>query len=386
MAKALRLLFALFIVSSHVVLAQSTPRYLHKTKSRTPARTRLVFQLEHENGGVITGNERAQESLEDAYYNAFNLKIGWQTQRGGDIYHELFDYPIYGVGIYSSTFGLSHMGSPFALYGFVAIPIHARPDKRWNFNYRIALGLSARFNPYNEDSNPVNLIIGTRNNVFIDAGAQVNYRLSSKFQGGLGLAFHHFSNGALRLPNTGVNLLPLTAAITYIPSGGNFDFRKESVAPERKEFEWHTNYAFGFKQIDYDNPRRYFKSTFGTYLSRHFGYKWRLGLGFDVFYSGSGNHAEVAGEKKGHFGSLFSGGPSFYIDHVLTSRLYLNGGAGYYLHRNEFNAENKPYFLRVGARFYTYKNFYNGVSIKAHGGRADFIEWTTGYSFRLGSR
>jgi len=110
------------------------------------------------------------------------------------------------------------------------------------------------------------------------------------------------------------------------------------------------------------------------------GYKWRLGLGANVFYSASGNDVAVATEKAGSFGALFSGGPAFYIDHLLTSRLYLNGNVGYYLHRNRFNRETGPVFLRIGARYDVWKNIFAGVSIKAHAGKADFIEWTTGYT------
>ncbi|MCL4639339.1 MULTISPECIES: acyloxyacyl hydrolase [Olivibacter] len=379
----------LFTVATHKSWAQFHPRYLSLSDSSSiniSEKKHFVIQLEHENGGVLTGNERAKESLRDAYYNAFNLKIGWQTKHGGDVYHQLYNYPVYGVGLYSSTFGLDHVGDPYAVYGFVSIPIKPRVNRRWNFNYRISLGLSGRFNPYSEDENPFNLIIGTKNNVFIDFGGQVNYTLSRHFQIGAGLAFHHFSNGALKLPNTGINLLPFTAAVTYVPNAKTFDFRKQYIAPNPKEDELQFSYAFGFKQLDEDNERKYFKSTIGVFWSRYLGYKWRLGLGANIFYSASANDPEVAGDKESSFNALFSGGPAFYIDHLLTSKLYLNGNVGYYLHRNEFNRETKPMYLRIGGRYYVYKDFFAGVSIKAHAGKADFIEWTTGYTLDLRKR
>lgn len=384
---SITIFIAIFCVSfSFYASAQYHPRTFSIRDSSAyviDGRKHLVIQLEHESGGVLAGNERAKESLHDAYYNAFNLKIGWQTKRGGNIYHQLFNYPIYGFGLYTSTFGLAHVGDPYAVYGFVAAPIRPRINSKWGFNYRISLGLSGRFNPYNEDENPFNLIIGTKNNVYIDFGGQVNYQLTKHFQFGLGLAFHHFSNGALRLPNTGINLLPLTAAVTYVPSSRPLDFRKDYVAPNPKRDELHFNYAFGFKQLDMANPTKYFKSTLGVFWSRFLGYKWRLGVGGNVFYSASGNDMLVAGKKAGTFGALFSGGPAFYIDHLLTSRLYLNGNVGYYLHKNEFNIENKPMFLRIGARYNVYRDLFTGVSIKAHAGKADFIEWTAGYTLDL---
>lgn len=378
------LLSSLFITANVEINAQIHPRYALASDTsllqNRDTRRHLVIQLEHENGGILAGNERAKESLHDAYYNALNLKVGWQTRKGGDPYHQLYNYPVYGIGLYSSTFGLAHVGDPYAVYGFVSVPVNPRVNKRWSFSYRISLGLSGRFNPYNEEDNPFNLIIGTKNNVFIDFGGQANYALNRHFLLGVGLAFHHFSNGALRLPNTGINLLPLTASVTYIPNANNFDFSKDYMGPNPKKDQLHFSYAFGIKQLDMDNDRQYFKSTLGVFWSRFIGYKWRLGLGGNVFYSASGNDSFVTEDEKGSFGALFSGGPAFYIDHLLTSRLYLNGNVGYYLHRNRFNGETKPIFLRIGARYHVYKDFFAGVSIKAHQGKADFIEWTTGYT------
>ena len=110
------------------------------------------------------------------------------------------------------------------------------------------------------------------------------------------------------------------------------------------------------------------------------GYKWRLGLGGDIFYSASGRSTTLAGDEANNFGALFSGGPAIYIDHVLTSKLYLNGNVGWYLHRNQFNGEINPIYLRAGIRYKVLGNAYTGVSIKAHTGKADFVEWTMGYT------
>ncbi|MFT2007313.1 acyloxyacyl hydrolase [Pontibacter sp. 13R65] len=379
------LLLNVFFLLPYSLQAQVHPRFWTQPDSLTSSsdKKKIIIQLEHESGGVIARNDRTIQSLADAYYNALNLKIGWQTQQGGDLYHQLYNYPVYGFGLYSSTFGLDYVGNPFAAYGFVSIPISPREHRRWNFNYRISLGLSGRFNPYNEDENPLNLIIGSKNNVFIDFGTQANYMLNKHLQLGAGITFHHFSNGALRLPNTGINLLPLTFALTYIPDNRAIDFTKRAVPVNSKEHQLHLSYALGAKQLDRDNSNIYFKSTAGIFWSKFFGYKWRMGAGANVFYSAAANDPVVASEEAGKLSAIFSGGPAFYIDHLLTSRMYINGNAGYYLHQNKFTGENTPYFLRIGVRYNVYKDFFAGVSIKAHGGKADFIEWTTGYTLNF---
>lgn len=347
---------------------------------------RIVIQLDVENGGMIANNERIRESFDDVYYNGFNLRVGWQTDKDGDVYHQCYNYPIYGIGLYSSTFRKPEIGTPTALYGFVSIPIRPGRFKRWDFNYRISLGLAGNFEPYDEDNNPINILLGSSRNVFIDFGAQANYRLNSHFQVGAGLSFHHFSNGSIRQPNKGINLIPLSATLTYVPYKQTPDFAKRPLPDLDERGQLHLHYAFGIKQFEPGNRKRYFKSTLGMYWSHAVGYKWRLGVGGDLFYSDSGNKTEIAGEDEGKFGSLFSGGPAFYIDHVLTGRLFLSGNVGVYAHRNRFNGEFKPMFLRIGVKHYVWKNAYAGVSIKAHMGKADFVEWTMGYTLRRDRR
>lgn len=351
------------------------------TTRKPNIKQRLILQLEHENGGMLPNNPEIKERFKDIYYNGLNLKVGWQSDRSDDIYQQLYNYPIYGIGFYASTFGLESIGKPWAVYGFVAIPISPRFDSRWNFNYRISLGLSGNFNPYNQETNPVNTLVGSHKNAFIDVGFQTNYRLTQHFQVGAGLAFHHFSNGSLVQPNKGINLIPFTVAVTYIPSTQEPDFSKGQVPHLQPNNQFHLQIAAGVKEFKPDDRQQFFKSTLGAYWSHSLGYKWRLGAGMDVFYSSSGNYTRFAGEQEGKFGSLFSVGTVLYIDHVLTHNLYLNGNVGYYLHHNEFNGELQPYYLRIGIRRNVFRDFFVGMSIKAHKGKADYIEWTTGYTF-----
>lgn len=341
----------------------------------------LIIELEVENGGILATKDIKNTTFESAYYNGLNLKIGWKIQNSKDQYFTLYNNPIYGIGFYSSTFETDVIGSPYAIYGFVQSPFGNLLHKRWAFDYRIGLGISGNFNPYDEDENPLNIVIGAKNNVYIDLGIRTQYKINPNWRAGLGLAFHHFSNGALRLPNKGVNLVPITASITYQPDGTSLLPNKNIIRPYSDKVHYSINYGVGWKQIERDKDHRFFKSTLSAYASKHVSHKWRMGGGIDLFYSASGNNDEIAGTKSKKIGAKYSGGPSFYLVHVLNRNLLLNGNVGYYIHNQEFNGEVKRIFLRAGARYYVYKDINAGVSIKAHQGKADFIEWTIGYTF-----
>ena len=346
----------------------------------------LILELELENGGILAQKGLKSTTYEGAYYNGLNLKIGWKQRAKKDQYYQIYNYPIYGIGIYSSTFHSSIIGSPFAIYGFVQTPIAPKEYSKWSYDYRIGLGLSGNFRPYNEEENPLNLAIGSKNNVFIDLGIRAQYQFRPKWKAGVGLAFHHFSNGALALPNEGVNLVPLTLSVNY-QFNPDIQTRRDTVLkPYSKNVYYDLNYGAGFKQLRDDLDQRFFKTTLSLYASRQVSYKWRIGGGMDLFYSSSGNDKEIAGDQSGKLSSKLSGGPSFYLVHVLNRNLALNGNVGYYIHNQRFNGEIRRFFLRAGARYYVYKNINAGVSIKAHLGKADFIEWTVGYTFNRESQ
>lgn len=339
----------------------------------------VIFEVETENGGML-----AQKSVKDitysgAYYNGINARIGWKATGKRDQYHQIYNYPVYGIGYYSSTFNSDIIGNPYALYGFVQTPVTPKEHSRWSHDYRIGLGLSGNFNPYDEDNNPLNLVIGSKRNVFIDLAIRTQYRFHPKWRAGAGFAFHHFSNGALSLPNKGINLIPLTVSVNYQP-GAFIPYKRTELQPYSKKIVYDISYGAGIKQLDKNSHTRYFKTSLGLYASKHVSYKWRLGAGYDFFYSESGRHKDIAGNRAGKLESVVSGGPSFYVVHVLNNRLTLNGNMGYYLHNQRFNGEIKRVFVRAGARYYIYKDINAGVSIKAHSGKADFIEWTLGYT------
>ncbi|MHC8949334.1 acyloxyacyl hydrolase [Sphingobacterium hungaricum] len=345
-------------------------------------RNPFIVELEVENGGILASKDVKNTTFEHAYYNGINLRLGWKIIHSSDKLFKLYNNPIYGFGIYSSTFNTDIIGSPYALYGFIQSPFGKLTSQKWHFDYRIGLGMSGNFRPYDEDTNPLNLVIGTKNNVYIDLGIRTQYQISSKFRAGAGLSFHHFSNGAMRLPNKGINLIPIALSITYKPAGEQRLQKERPLMDSLKgKIYYHVNYGLGFKQINRDVENRYMKTTLSAYASTHVSPKWRMGGGLDIFYSASGNNEEIAGDEHGKLAAKLSGGPSYYIAHILNKNLVLNGNIGYYIHNQEFNGEIQKIFLRAGARYYVYKNLNAGASIKAHMGKADFIEWTMGYTF-----
>jgi hypothetical protein len=64
----------------------------------------------------------------------------------------------------------------------------------------------------------------------------------------------------------------------------------------------------------------------------------------------------------------------------LTERLYMPVGFGVYLSRAHYNQEVSSFYERIGVRYRIDNNVFAGVQIKAHKAKADFFEFTLGYT------
>jgi hypothetical protein len=244
--------------------------------------------------------------------------------------------------------------------------------------FSTACGLAFHFNPYDQVENPQNIFLGTANNCYIDLRFRLNYYLSPKWVPNISFDMKHFSNGAIRLPNLGVNLLLLSAGVIYRPAG----FEPVENSLKTPEFIRHNQYnialIIGTKNF-VDGQPNYTKAALGVNWLRAMSYKHRLGMGLDIFY------LDGVGERLGTKTSLsnsFSVAAVASWEWVITKRLYVPVGLGVYLNRNKLNDERRAYYERIGLRYRFDNNMFAGVTIKAHLEVADFVEWTVGFTLK----
>ncbi|MFD2203494.1 hypothetical protein [Shivajiella indica] len=337
------------------------------------------LDVSFELGPIIeNGSASSAELKKNTNYIGVDARLGFQ--KGSEsIYAKLYRFPVYGIGVYASSFQNEVVGNPNAVYFFMDIPFSYPSDKRWKFGYYFSYGLSFNFNPYDPIDNPTNLFIGSYRNAFINLGFRASRELNERMELYTGIGFRHFSNGALSLPNTGINLLPFTFGANYrLTKNHDKVFSDRSIPKQDKRTLLNFHLAPGTKQyfIGDDNN---FKLGIGVHILREISYKHRLGLGLEQFYSA--NSKERMDEP---MTSRFWDSNAFALfgswEWVLTKNLFAPMGLGVYLHRNKHNGEWNWYYQRVGMGYRFSNGIFTSLSIKAHKGKADFFEWTLGYT------
>ncbi len=337
------------------------------------------LEFRFENGAMLSNDtELGDQLVNSSYYNGIDVRLGFRKTNPDDIYGTVYRRPYMGIGWYASTFHNEDIGKPNALYYFMTIPFVFEQDKNLTFNYSGAFGLSYNFNPFDSIQNPANIFVGSYRNCYVHLGLEANYKFSEKWQANATLGFKHFSNGSFKKPNYGINLIPVTLGVTYKVGDDKIEHYSRPVPEFIKNNQLNLTVAFGSKNYVNEDPN-YLKMTMGINFLRAVNYKYRIGVGLDVFYSGASELRTESGTAS--FSDAFSYAIVPNWEWVITERLYVPLGIGIYLHRNVENDEKYGYYERAGIRYRVTDHLSAGVTIKAHAGVADYFEWTLGYTF-----
>ena len=328
-------------------------------------------------------------------FQSFSAQYGIHTD-GRKQWQQLYAYPVWGISMfYVHFFDDTELGSPIAIYPYINAPFK-RWDK-WSVNYEVGLGLSFNWKTHELLENGYYYPIGSYVNVFFDFGLSSDIVIANNWNLSVALNFSHFSNGAVKLPNLGVNLYGMRIGVHYI-----FNERPKYIVREikdfKKEWEWLITASPSIRQVDFEyhvaddtlvRAFNYGIFTISTAVNRQFSHKVKFGSGIDFSY----NEAYAAkstldnGEIKKVHSNLMD---QFLIGYYPSFELLFNKFSmlvqpGFYIYRKKYeeNVETPSTYQRIGLRYYFGEHFIAGINIRAYDfSKADFIELNFGYSLR----
>ena len=137
----------------------------------------------------------------------------YKNTNGTRQWEQYFNNPKVGVSaIYINTGNEESLGKAYGIMPMVELPLN-----HWKvqWNIRAGCGLGYIQKPFDRVDNYKNLAIGSNFNVLIFANSKWNIKWSDKIESSVGLSLTHFSNGSLKRPNLGINLLSINTGIAY---------------------------------------------------------------------------------------------------------------------------------------------------------------------------
>jgi hypothetical protein len=283
-----------------------------------------------------------------------------------------------GVSISYINFGNpSKLGQAFTLSVF-AEPILISLN-RFAVSLRTSAGFAFLNKVYDSISNKENIFFSTKLSYLLEAGLNASYQLSESFKLRATAQFNHISNGGRSDPNEGMNFPALGFGLNYTFNKHQPEKRqKEKFEPKPLGLMAH---IFGSQRTAQANstwPEEVrWVTGINLGLIKRIGRLNGIGGGGEIYYDGINSVFQQQSNSKIQ---TTVGGIS--VQHYLFfGKLLFGQQFAWYVTPNTGYQKNiyQRYFLEYEIK----KNWYAGVTLKAHGDHSDYLAASIGKFFLL---
>jgi hypothetical protein len=309
--------------------------------------------------------------------NVQSLELSLSRQTTGKNYwHQLYNYPEYGVSLFYSTLGNDYVfGRETGFYPYFITHIISR--KKFQLNNQIGIGLSYVSKKFDLEDNFQNVSVGSRVNLHFNFKMGFRYQLPGSIFFNSGIAFNHFSNANFQEPNLGINSLTFYGGLCYL-AGKEINKTIQKINPHKPYNEFSMIYSIGGKHIGALQTDIYFTSSLSFEFKRRLFRVFYSGIGSDLFYdSGTSIEMQANGHNDSRTSDNFRTGLHLSEEFVYN-RMSIIIQEGLYLFLVD-RVNHKILYNRAIFRYKVVKRFSINISMKSHLHILDYPELGFGY-------
>ena len=327
------------------------------------------------NYGDIVIHSPSIANLVNGSVHGFTVNYAFSNKKGAE-WRKFYNFPDYGLSYnYKSYHNEQQLGDSHSITGFFQMPF--LPKGRFlNFGFKGFAGLGIFTKKYNAISNPENLAISSTINISAEARLYGKIRIEPLFfEYSFGL--NHFSNGLIKAPNLGINVLNNSFSVGYeLEDKLEYDKIRSQKIKNNINCEFWAFTSFGFKEIS-PGSKEYIFSSFSVNYSKYVSNINKIGLSLDFLNDPS--LTPVAYEKYYYLGKPdlnFRYGISVHNEFLFGNTGFLLS-FGKYLRKSSYYSSQ--FYYKTGFKYY-YKNVIGLVIVRAIPlFRADVVEFGIGY-------
>lgn len=329
--------------------------------------------------GFIMPHNRSIDYMTSEYVNAFHLNLVRETD-GDKLWEKLYGYPSLGFGFYHGSLGNNHVyGKSYSLYSYFEAPAFRYPDL-FEINYRLSYGLSYVTKTFELYRNYNNIAIGTHLNLHFNLMLNLIIPFNNHFKLFSSAGFTHFSNGKIKSPNKGLNVVSGGLGIRYMFSPAEKEaFDPESIPPVKKKNHYTIIWSNGIKDYSRFDQNKYYIYSLAFNYHRKYKHWGQWGTGLDLFYDGSLINLTETRSGGGFFNKNLYRLGLHGSQEFLIGDFSLGLQLGYYLYSKVFYITN--IYSRVSLKYKITPFLLANISLKSHNANAEFIEFGVGYSW-----
>lgn len=340
-----------------------------------------------ESNRFISGVNFKEEPL--SKFSATSISISTQT-KGDYFWEQFYNYPKYGFGLsYYQLGNREEIGNPISIFGNFSAPF-----KRWDkfsIEYELGLGLAFNWNEYSE-SNSYNISIGSNFTLHSNFGIKFTYRPLNRISISSSIELSHFSNGSIKTPNYGINMIAPKFELSYNLNYSKPDFKEVEVPEFISKYEILISPFFALKSISYkelgvskNNAGVSFPIYGATILfNKSISHLTKIGIGTNLSYDESLNiHAiDDNGTITIHFGNTKE---NFTVSMIASFEMVFGRFStlfqpSFYVYRESTYSQDIVFHQRIGIKYKINNRFFALCALRSNKFKeADYVEWTLAY-------
>lgn len=241
--------------------------------------------------------------------------------------------------------------------------------------FRLGTGIGYVSRPFHLYQNPKNKVVGSHLNAVLQTGLFFSTG-HGRFRWRTGLQLSHQSNGKIKSPNYGINVIHASMGFDYY-----FQKPEKHAVPISSSFSprWlaGVGYSFSVKQEELPDLRTYFVSKPSLIFLWHYSPIHAISVSFDAYYDQSLVDVLNDFSRRGRglpWSFALAPGYWFYFDRV---QLRLDWGIYLFTPKREVHGH---FYQRLGMHYELIPSaLLVGVALKTHFSNADVIEF--GFSY-----
>lgn len=361
----------------------------------------VSFQLAE---GMIFPTSRITGKTQTPNVVSLNVKYGLLAK--GDKWEDFYyGMPYRGIGIYKPFYSVhKETGQPFSVYLFQGGGLKTFRSGI-SLNYEINLGMSFNWKHFDIDERSHFEALGSSINAHLGGMLYLKKPISKRLDLHLGIDVLHFSNGALRTPNYGINSMSAVVGVAYRLHEERPEMKTESPATMPAAFKKRTVHDLSVfvtsRTVNIDTaetklqsryPERRFKVVGLNYAYMwHHARRFMWGPSVELLYD-EGNKVKIDGEfseetnicrevvKLGKVSDRFSVGLSLKGELAMPGyAVFANLGYNL-LHHNH---EEKRLYQIYGVKVYLTEGLSSSFGVRSnHLTHSQFLYLSVGYTFR----
>ena len=327
-------------------------------------------------GGFIIAHSPFMRHLAVSHPAGFEVNIQKQTT-GKRNWHQLYRFPKVGYTFVYFNYHNPVLGRSYAVSTYLNKTLWQ--TRKTELNYRLGLGVAYLTEGYDQETNHKNTVASSALNATLQTRFEYDIRLSPHWSVLAGLGLNHYSNGATKKPNLGINIPTLSLGLNYHTVSA-YQTRESELPVYNPKLFYNLSTTVGWRQINPSNTKKFLVQSVTLAALKPLNRKSNLVLGLEGFYDRSLKVQQLTDTTLTGKAFPDTKKAGLFLGHeLLFGQLAFETQLGGYVYRPYKYAT--AYYERLGLKYHFTSQLYGAVDLKIHGFAADVLEWRVGYRF-----